>query len=391
MYEIGEEEIQAVAKVIRSQQLFRYRGVEGGECSQFERDLCERFGCKYALVVNSGTSALICSLVACGIGPGDEVIVPAYTFMATAAAVLAVGATPVIAEIDETLTLDADDAHRKVSTRTKAIIPVYMHGLPCAMSRFSAMAADSGLHVIEDACQGMGTVYQGRPAGAIGDIGAFSFNQFKIITSGEGGAIVTNNRELYEKALIQHDGGFVFRQHGDRLSVPVFPGANYRTSEITGAILRVQLQRLDGLLSRLRERKRAAAQMLEGSAAYAPAPIHYDDGDCGQVIMLQVDTEERMRRLLKALATKGLMAGTPIDSAGHVYTHWTPVLRRQRADQVGTGAHQPSNFNYENERARCPRTLSILARTIGIPIIINESLDQVRRRAERIRTVAESV
>jgi len=391
MYQIGEEEIQAVARVIKSGQLSRYRGVENGECFQFERDLCERFGCKYALLVNSGTSALICSLVACGIGPGDEVIVPAYTFMATAAAVLAVGAVPVIAEIDETLTLDVEDSARKVSPRTKAIIPVYMHGLPCAMDRFSAVAADFGLRLIEDACQGMGALYQGRPAGAIGDIGAFSFNQFKIITSGEGGAIITNNRELYEKALIQHDGGCMFRPHADLLSVPIFPGANYRASEITGAILRVQLQRLDVLLSRLRERKRAAAEVLGGSTAYALAPIHGDDGDCGQVMMLQVDTEERMRRLLKALAMKGLMAGTPIDSTGHVYTHWKPVLQQQRANYAAAGAHQPSVFNDEDERRRCPRTISILSRTVGIPIDINEAVDQVRRRVERIRTVAESV
>src|SRR5215208_4316333 len=167
MYDIGEEEIQAVARVIRSRQLSRYRGGEQGECTHLEKDLCARFGCEYALVVNSGTSALVCSLVACDIGPGDEVIVPAFTFMATAMAVLAVGAVPIIAEIDDTLTLSPSDVESKISARTKAVIPVHMYGLPCAMDGFMELAARHRVRIIEDACQSVGGTHRGRPLGVI--------------------------------------------------------------------------------------------------------------------------------------------------------------------------------------------------------------------------------
>jgi dTDP-4-amino-4,6-dideoxygalactose transaminase len=392
MYEIGEEEIEAVARVIRSRQLLRYRGGEQGECTQLEKELCAKFGCQYALVVNSGTNALICALVACDIGPEDEVIIPAYTFMATAMAVLAVGAVPIIAEIDETLTLNAEDVESHISSRTKAIIPVHMHGLPSAMDKFMALADKYHLRIIEDACQSVGGAYRGQPLGVIGDIGAFSFNQFKTITAGEGGAIVTNDREMYEKALIQHDGGCLFRQHARRLSVPIFAGANYRVSEITGAILRVQLSRLDGLLRKLRERKRAAVEALQGSSACDPAPVHCVQGDCAQVVMLQVDTEARMRRLLRKLLAQGIMAGTPIDdSTGHVYTHWQPVLQQQAAHHPGLNAYHLTDTKYEYSREMCPRTLDVLSRSIGIAIDINESVDQTSCRAQRIRRLAESL
>jgi dTDP-4-amino-4,6-dideoxygalactose transaminase len=391
MYDIGEEEIEAVAKVIRSRQLSRYRGGEQGECTQLEKDLCARFGCEYALVVNSGTSALECALVACDIGPGDEVIIPAFTFMATARAVLAVGAVPIIAEVDNTLTLDPADVETKISPRTRAIIPVHMYGLPCAMDRLVGLAAKYRVRIIEDACQSVGGSHKGRPLGVIGEIGAFSFNQFKIMTAGEGGAIVTNRREMYEKALIHHDGGCVFRRHADRLSVPIFTGANYRASEITGAILRVQLRRLDGVLDRLRERKRAAVEVLRRSSAFELAPVNCEAGDCGQVVALQVETEERMRRLLKLLLARGLMAGSPIDSTGHVYTDWKPVLQQRAANHPGLNAYHLTDVKYEYSANMCARTLAVLSRTVGIPVDITEPLDKAQARAERIRLLAESL
>jgi len=391
MYEIGEEEIQAIAQVIRSRQLFRYPDSGRGECAQFEAELCSKLNCRYALVVNSGTSALICSLVAGGIGPGDEVIIPAFTFMATAAAVLAVGAVPIIAEIDPTLTLDAADVERKISPRTRAMILAHMCGLPCALDALAAIASKHRIRIIEDACQSMGGSYRGRRLGSIGEIGAFSFNQFKIISAGEGGAVVTNSRELYERALIQHDGGVLFRQQAARLSVPVFAGANYRISEITRAVLRVQLNRLDGILYKLRERKEAAATILRGSAAFELAPVHCPEGECGQVVILQVEAEKKMRRFLQKLLGQKIMAATPIDSKGHVYAHWSPVLQQRASNHPGRDAYHLTDTKYEYKKEMCPETLAILSRTIVIPIEINESLDQTRARAVRIRHLAESL
>ncbi len=194
MYEIGQEEIDAVARVIRSGQLFRYRGGEGGECDQFEKELAESMGCRHALLLTSGTVSLISGLVGLGIGPGDEVILPAYTWLASPGAVLHVGAIPVLAEIDESLTLDPDDFCRKITPRVKAVMPVHMSGRPCDMARICASARQRGIRVIEDACQAVGGSFQNRRLATIGEAGAFSFNHFKNIAAGEGGAMLTSDR-----------------------------------------------------------------------------------------------------------------------------------------------------------------------------------------------------
>jgi len=249
VYRIGEEEIEEVARVIRSGHMFRMgEGVPGHlrEVDRFEEAWSEKIGVAHTLCVTSGTAALTCGLVGLGIGPGDEVIVPGYTFMATAIAVLSVGAIPVIAEVDDSLTLDPNDFEEKIGERTKAVIPVDMVGLPCDMDSITRIARENDVKVLEDACQAVGGSYRGKRLGSWGDAGAFSFNQFKIISCGDGGALVTDDKQVYERALIYHDGGAPFRPRYGDLSTPFFIGTNYRMTEIQGAILNVQIKRLDG-------------------------------------------------------------------------------------------------------------------------------------------------
>jgi dTDP-4-amino-4,6-dideoxygalactose transaminase len=227
MYIIGKEEIGAIKQVIESGQLFRYRGGEGGETDKFEKEWSEKIGIKHTLAVTSGTAALICGMVGMGIGPGDEVIVPGYTFMSTALAPLAVGAVPIIAEIDESLTFDPKDLEKRITPRTKAVIPVHMVGLPCNMDAIMQIAKKHNLMVLEDACQSVGGSYKGKRLGSIGHAGVFSFNQYKTITCGEGGALVTNDGDIYDRALIHHDGGCVFRDHAAEIRPPFFAGWNF--------------------------------------------------------------------------------------------------------------------------------------------------------------------
>ena len=196
MYVMGQEEVDAVSRVVASKQLFRYRGGEGGETDQFETEWAAKIGAEHAVAVTSGTAALMCGLAGLGIGPGDEVVVPAYTWMATAMAPLAVGAIPIVAEVDSALMLDAADVERKITPRTKAIIPVHMTGHPCDMDALMAVAGKHRLHILEDACQAVGGSYKEKRLGSIGTAGAFSFNHFKIITCGEGGAIVTSDQTV---------------------------------------------------------------------------------------------------------------------------------------------------------------------------------------------------
>src|SRR5690242_5257349 len=263
--ELGDEEVAALERVIRSKNVFRYYGVGDGpdETEAFEREFAEHVGSRHALCVNAGSSALICGLIGAGIGPGDEVIVPAYTWNATPNAVVAAGATPVLAEIDESLTLDPADVEARITPRTRAILPVHMRGAPADMRALVSLARERDLVVVEDVCQSAGASFGGRRLGTFGDAGAFSLQFNKIITTGEGGVLVTDRDDLYDLAIDVHDcAGPVRREAG----LPRFPGWNFRASELTGAVARVQLRRLDGLL----ERMRAAHRRLSGHVAELP-------------------------------------------------------------------------------------------------------------------------
>jgi len=286
MYRIGREELDEIKKVIAAKKLFMVGDPSAGhqqEVVRFEHEWAEKIGVKYALCLSGGgTAALLCGLAALGIGPGDEVIVPAYTFMASASAVLEAGAIPVIAEVGETCLIDPADVERKLGPNVKAIMAVHMVGMPCDMDRIMALARKHKVKVIEDSCQCDGGSYKGRRTGGIGEIGAFSFNDFKIMTSGEGGALVTNDRLLYERALVYSDSGAVFRPYAKDLSIAPFLGFQFRPSEIQGAILRMQLQKLEGILADLRRIKARIMAELKGKPGIRFMPSNDLKGDCGR-------------------------------------------------------------------------------------------------------------
>ncbi|MGB9677356.1 MAG: DegT/DnrJ/EryC1/StrS family aminotransferase, partial [Candidatus Ratteibacteria bacterium] len=219
-----------------------------------------------------GTAALICGLVGLDIGPGDEVLIPSYTFMATASSVLLVGAIPVVVEVDETCTMDPIDLEKKITKNTKAIIPVHMVGFPCNMEKIMEIAKKYNLKVLEDCCQAVGGNFKGKRLGSWGDAGAYSFNYFKIISCGEGGALVTDDRIIYEKASIFHDSGTAFRPYAGEFSIPIFLGFQFRASEIMGAIMRVQLKRLDKILKDLRKNKKRIMEELKNVPGIEFAP-----------------------------------------------------------------------------------------------------------------------
>lgn len=388
MYIIGEEEVQAVRRVIQSGQLFRYRGGEGGESDKFEAEWSKKIGVQHTMAVTSGTAALICGLVGMGVGPGDEVIVPGYTFMATALAPLAVGAMPVIAEVDTSLTIDPADIERKITPRTKVIIPVHMVGLPCNMDAIMDIAKRHDLKVLEDACQADGGSYGSRRLGSIGHAGAFSFNHYKIITCGEGGAMVTDDQEIYERALIFHDGGSVFRDRPAALAVPFFAGMNFRINEILSAILRVQLTRLDGMLETMLAEKRTMMQALAGAGDFTFNPIHDVEGDCGTTLALLFDTPEKVRGFLARLKERGVGASTPIDSGRHVYTNWEPILKQRGAHHPGLDAYKLASEPVSYEKDMCPETLSVLERTVFLSTRPDRSPEELETVIEKVKEAA---
>ncbi|MBI4729715.1 MAG: aminotransferase class I/II-fold pyridoxal phosphate-dependent enzyme, partial [Acidobacteria bacterium] len=263
---LGEEERDAVAQVMESRSLFRYYGPALlGKVAAFEEAVREALGCRVAVATSSGTAALRAALAALGAGCGDEVIVPAFTFIATVNAVVVAGAVPIFAEIDDTLGLDPADLEGKVSERTVAIVPVHLENVACDMDPILRVAARRSLAVLEDAAQSMGASYHGRALGTLGDLGAFSLQLEKNVTSGEGGVVVTSDERLGLRAARYQDQGgqFVTSRGGSRggeLDEP-FVGENLRMDEPAGAIAEAQMRKLPRILAAMRANK---ARILQG-------------------------------------------------------------------------------------------------------------------------------
>ncbi|MGD2087728.1 MAG: DegT/DnrJ/EryC1/StrS family aminotransferase [Candidatus Aminicenantes bacterium] len=376
MYKFGKDEINAVVRILYGKKLFRYMEGENSEAARFEKDLCQKMGISYSLLVSSGTAALICGLAAMGIGPGDEVVVPGYTFVATALAPLAVGAVPVICEIDESLTLDVNDLKKIINPKTQAVIPVHMNGFPCCMDDILEVSQAHRLFILEDACQAIGGRYNDKMLGTIGDIGVFSFNQFKILTAGEGGALITNDRKLYQRAFIQHDGSCGNSPYGDRFEEPIFAGLAFRASEITAAILGVQLQKLDVIISDLKYIKATINRTLSQFRFLKPIPSHDPHGECATHAAYGFSAPAEAKKFCHLANKAGLNAYLPGES-WHVYSDWEMVLARRgghhrlRNSLTGTGRVYSGSM--------CPKTLAILSKTALLECELAMEQDKLER------------
>lgn len=386
MYRIGKEEIEAVARAINTKDFFKING-SGQEVLKFEDEWKEYANTEHCLLMSSGFGAITSALIGLGIGPGDEVIVPGYTYIATALAVTAVGAIPVIADIDETLTIDTNDVIKKISKNTKAIIPVHIQGFPCNMDALCRIAKEHNIAIVEDACQSVGGSYKGKLLGTVGDAGAYSFNYYKVITAGEGGALVTNNRTVYERALIYHDSSAVafFGTQLDGINEPLFGGTEFRISDITGAILREQLKKLPDIIKDLHQNKFALIDMLNNKVLVAPS--HDSDGDCATTLALRFDTAEKCSEFAEKCNEKSLSITIPINTGKHIYTNWTQIMEKRGAlhpaiDPFKMEANQGLQMNYTHDM--CPNTLDLLSRTAYIAINPDWDSTQLENTAEII-------
>lgn len=386
MYRIGKEEIDAVSRAINTKDFFKING-SGCEVLNFENEWKEYMSTDYCLLMTSGFGAITSALIGLGIGPGDEVIVPGYTYIASALAVTAVGAIPVIADIDETLTLDAAEVEKKISKNTKAIIPVHIQGFPCDLDALSVVAKKHGIAIVEDACQSIGGKYKGRFLGTVGDAGAYSFNYFKVITAGEGGALVTQNRQIYERALIYHDASAVafFGTQLDGISEPVFGGTEFRISDITGAILREQLKKLPAIIEDLHKNKFALIGKLKNPEKVAPS--HDSEGDCATTLALRFDTADECNAFAAKCEESGLSITIPINTGKHIYTNWTQIMEKRGAlhpamDPFKMKENQGLQMDYTMDM--CPKTLDYLARTAYVSINPDWTGEEVEKIAENV-------
>lgn len=390
---IGEEEITAVAEVLRSGQLFRYH--PESRVREFERVAAQWIGVRRSLMVNSGTSALICALSALGIGPGDEVIVPGYTYIATAAAVVAVGAVPIIAEIDESLGLDPIDVERKITPYTRVIIPVHMQGVPCRLHDLKNIADRYQLYLLEDCCQCIGGRYHGQSVGTFGPVGAWSLNYFKIITCGEGGLVYTDDEALFERACFAADPALPMWMRdtipADGWLSPPFSAQCYRPSELLGAIALVQLSKLDRILGHLRSLKKTFLAELDQPRCYALQHVDDPEGDCGVSAAIIVHDPRLASQFAEALTAEGLPCGTAHNEGfpdRHIYRYWDSILQKNsHHPSAGPWRHPSYMGSVEYSPDMCPRTLDILSRALRFGFNMAMTRDHARLMAQAINKV----
>lgn len=356
---------------------------------EFERAIAATVGAEHALAVSSGSAALLVALRALGVGPGDEVIAPSFTFVATVEAILDAGATPIIVEVDESLTMAPEQLRAAMTPRTKAVIPVHMAGAAADMDRILEIAREHKVRILEDAAQGFGGTYRGRHLGTIGDAGTYSFDFAKNITTGEGGAIVTNDTALFERARALHD-------HGHEYNV-AFPrgkdtrraaGFNFRMTEMQAAVGLAQLKKLPVILERQRANKAALKDGL-GGCGLEFRHLHDADGDVADTLVFFLGSETQAARFAEELRRKDLGTKNLPDALDwHFAGTWQHMLGPLRC--VATGGGAEAGCACREVGAGCPCG-TLLRRAIALPVNVKMTSDEIRNVIESVRPLAASL
>ena len=393
---IGEEEKKEILDVLDTGHLFRFGGEKDPNYKHkvvsFEDELKEHLGARYCLGVTGGSIGLITSLAALGIGPGDDVIVPGYTFVASISSIIFSRAVPILAEIDDSLTIDPDDIEKKITDRTRAIMPVHMLGNPCDMDRIMAIAQKHDLFVIEDCAQALGASYQGNKVGTIGDIGAYSLNHMKVISAGDGGAVATNDYDLYHRAFGVHDQGHLPSRYGEEIGKRGIIGLNLRMNELTGAVALAQVRKLDYILATLRNNKKTLRDMIKDIPGIKFRTIN-DAEECATVLTLIFDEKTTADKFATQIGTQTLY-----HSGWHVYNHMEQILNKKMPTNIGCPFNCKEHGKDIEYRAHMlPKTDDILSRAVGISIgVVDKGLGtsfgiNILSEEAEIESVAEKI
>jgi len=401
---IGKEEIEEVMDVLKSQWLYRYGEVNDPNFKQkvikFEKAVCELSNVPYGVAVNSGTTALLVALGAVGVGPGDEVIVPGFTYIASISAIVYSRAIPVLAEVDQTFNLDPADVEAKITPRTKAIIAVHMMGNPARLDELRSIADNHGLILLEDCAQAFGASYKGQPIGSIGDIAIFSFNVYKTITAGDGGMIITSNENYFKRSFAFHDQGHSPNRTGVEVGNRPFIGLSFRMTELQGAALLGQIKKLPHILNHLRDNKTRFKNMIADLQDIEFRVLPDPDGEICTILTILLPTPDVAKRVAEELG------GKPLSAAGwHVYNNMENILEQSTITPEKCPFTCPyyteKGGHMEYRKGMLPQTDSLLNRTINISIgvadpgigasfgvTMNDELDVVEQRAEEFLRIA---
>jgi dTDP-4-amino-4,6-dideoxygalactose transaminase len=401
---IGEEEKRELLEVIESGYLFRYGSPDNpafkAKVYQLEQEVANLMGVGHAVALNSGTTALLVALGGLGIGPGDEVIVPGYTFIASISSIVYARAVPILAEVDHTLNLDPEDVRRKITPRTKAIMAVHMLGNPARLDELKAIADEHNLILIEDCAQAFGASYKGRRVGSIGQAGTYSFNIFKTISAGDGGMVVTADEASYRRFFAFHDQGHSPLRTGVEVGRRPFIGLDFRMTELTAAVLLAQLRKLEAILSQLRANKKRFKEAIADLPGLEFREITDPEGECATLLTVFLPTEEVARKVAAELGTKVVA-----ESGWHVYSNMEQILDKRTITAEGCPYTCPYYTNKGGEakywKGMLPQTDALLARTINISIgvsdpglgsafgvTLRDGFEEVDARVEEFRRVA---
>lgn len=359
-YYFGDEERNEVMDVLASGHLSRYGDpADPGfkkKVYTFEQEFAKFCGTKYAVATNSGTASLLIGLLALGIGSGDEVLVPGYTYVASISAIIHARATPVLVEIDESLNMSPEDLKNKITSKTKAILVVHMLGNPADMDSIMRTARENNLEVIEDGCQAAGASYKGKRVGSIGSVGAFSLNRYKNIAAGDGGVVVTNDEEIYKRIFAIHDQGHTPNRIGKDATGSLV-GLNFKMNELTGAVALAQIRKLDTMLDALRQRKLKLKKSIGDIPNGTFRTINDIQGECATLLTLIFDNKSTAENFASKIGQKTL-----INSGWHVYRNMNQITEHKTPTDnwsVGAKFAQPGDL---------PITDDVLSRSVNISI-----------------------
>ena len=384
----SDKERKEVNEVLETGILMRY-GFDGPrkgiwKSKELESAVCETFGSNYAQLTSSGTSALTTAMSALGIGYGDEVITPCFTFVASFEAIVSVGAVPVLVDVDDTMTLNPAAVRKAITPKTKAVMPVHMCGGMADMDALIAICKEHNLILLEDACQSIGGTYKGKHLGTIGDAGTFSFDFVKTMTCGEGGVIMTNREDVYTKSDGYTDHGHDHKGGADRgADLHPFIGYNYRISELHAAVGLAQIKRLHEFLSIQKKNhsqlKNILSQIPEVSFRRIPDPA----GDSCSFVSWFLPTEEITRAVVNELKAQNILAGNFywFDNNWHYIRKWdhlknSTTLNALHPDLKAQVIHH-ANKDFAASDA-------VMSRCISTAISLVWSEEQIKEKGEKM-------
>ncbi len=382
----GDEERKEVQEVLDTGVLFRYGFDQARKgrwkAKTFESEFANRVGAEYCHLCSSGTAADVIALAACGVGAGDEVVVPPFTFIATIEAVLQVGAVPVFAEIDKTLCLDPKAIETVLTSQSKCVFPVHMCGAMAHIDEIKTVCEKKGLILIEDACQALGGSLNGKAVGTFGQMGCFSFDAVKTITCGEGGAVVTDDERLYTNAQAYADHGHDHIGNDRGLEDHLILGNNFRISELNAAVGLAQLRKLDAMLEKQRAHKKAIKDALARIPEITFREIPDEDGDSATFFSFFLPHEAQARKLAQDLATAG------IDGCFYWFdNNWHYIRRWDHLKQMKSSARlsvEMMDHLPDYNQVKLPLSDQIMSRLISMQIKLSWTENELNRRIETL-------